>query len=353
MDIPQRLSDLTERYRESSAARAYTVAVLHQGIAALSRGGVSPVDLARQSPTMRAHVPLIERAATAAALGTDQGLDPLAPLRTPWVDLVRRQTFIARMQGVRYVPPVTAITVVDAGISSGFVTENDPAPVVKPALTDATLQPGKLSRIVPYSAEAARKSADKLAVLVERDSARASSIGENTAMLDGDSAVAGGRPASILNGLSPLGGGSPTDIEADVRALLEGVRGGDAASPYFLTSNLGALYLARQRDNGARIFPDVTVGGGDIYGVPVLTSPGVADVLALVDADGLLVCDEGGSLDIATAAAFEFEDAPSAGAQSVISLFQTQSIAIRTERLIGWRLAWTDAAAYILLPVAD
>jgi hypothetical protein len=79
----------------------------------------------------------------------------------------------------------------------------------------------------------------------------------------------------------------------------------------------------------------------------------VADVLALVDADGLLVCDEGGSLDIATAAAFQFQDAPSAGAQSVISLFQTNSIAIRTERLIGWRLAWADAAAHILLPVAD
>lgn len=348
----ERLSDLTEKMAALTALRGVTMAAICKGLGGSS--SAEAVHTARQllgshSP----HIAVVEKATTAAMLSSDAGLDMLRVLSSPWADLVRRQTVVGSMGGsIRRVTRATPITIVDTGMAADFVTEFEPIPVVRPTLTDYSLMPGKVAVITPYSAELVRASADRAAVLIERDQSRAVAIAEDRALLDSLAAVSGGRPASILTGLSPVGAGaSPSVIEEDVIALMAAVRGGDFVAPFFVTSPAGARFLLTARDsNGQRLYPNVTARGGDIYGIPLIVSAGAPDILALIDADALLVVDEDLVVDTATQAAFQFETEPTAGAANVVSLYQTNSFAVRTERYIGWRLAWSDGAAFIELP---
>lgn len=346
------LSDITQKYEDLSARRALTHAVLAK---ALSGPGEYADELERRIGPGSAHLSRLKTAVPVLGTG-DAGLDSLHPLRTAWADLVRRQTIIGRMGAtVRNVPAATQITTVDSGIAAAFVTEGAPIPCAKPTLADASLMPGKVAVIIPYTRELARATGDKAAILIERDGSRAVAIGEDAALLDSAAAVSGGRPASILNGVTPLVGGSAADLEGDVLALLEAVRGGDPVAPFFIVSPLGALTLISTRNSGGyRVFPDVTFTGGSIVGVPVIVSTGAPDdVLVLVDADALQVVDAGLTIDRAEAAAFQFNDAPSAGPQANVSLYQNNAVAFRFQRYIGWRKAWADAVAYVTLPAGS
>lgn len=340
------LDTLNEKYARLEAARALTEWTISKAIAA--PGEALAVAEARIGRT--GNFEIVRRSATAALLGTDQGLDVIQPLRAAWGDLVRRRSFLGAMSSaIRRVPPAVPITVVDVGTSAGFVTQAAAKPVVRQTLTDSSLVPGSIPVITVHSREALRQTDGKIQTLIERDHARALALGENAALLDGAAAVAGGRPASILFGVSPVGSGSPADLEADVVAMLAAVRGGEFAAPFFLASLAVARYLLTARDatSGDRLFPDVTAVGGSIHGIPLLVSAGVADVLALVDADAILVVDDDVRVDVSRQTALQMDSAPSAGAADVVSMFQANSVAILSERSIGWRLAWADGAAYL------
>lgn len=352
--MAETLSGITRQFEAARDTRTLTTWLIAKAIT--KRGEESPIDVMRRIAPNATRMDLIAKAATSGMTTTDPGLDPLRPLASSWADLVRRVTILGRMTpGPRRVPPAVSVTTVDSGVvAASFVTEGAPTPVVRPTLTDASLTPGKIALITPYSFEASRATADRLANLIERDQSRAVALGEDTALLDGGAAVVGGRPASILFGLTPLSGGTADDIEADALALLAAVRGGDPVAPHYITSPGGSRYLIGLRNSGgARVFPNVTVRGGDIFGVPLLVSSGSPDILALADADAIHVVDEDLTIDVSRQSAFQFDSAPSAGAQQSVSLWQTNSIGIKTERFIGWRLAWADGASFMTLPTGS
>ena len=163
-----------------------------------------------------------------------------------------------------------------------------------------------------------------------------------------------GRPASILDGVSALGGGSPSGLEDDVEALVKAVRGGEAEAPVFIASLSGALYLATARsENGERLFPDVTLLGGELLGAPLLIASAAGSKLIFMDGAALWYSDGGVELDRATDAAFQFSDTPSADAANTVSLWQTNTIAFKAIQYVSWRLADATAIAYIELPVGS
>lgn len=355
MELP-RLGDLTNSRESRDRARALTTSAISKAVA--RKTGMRPADIvAGALGSNKSYLlPLVEKSTTPALLTTDQGFDDTTrPLDVAWADLVRRTSLLGRMAAaVRNVLPYAAVTVVDTGTAASFVTEGEPTPVVRQTLTDKTLGASKISVITPYSLELARATFDRLATLIERDHSRSIAIAEDTALLDGAAAVTGGRPASILNGLTPLSGGTAADIEADVLALMAAVRDGDFAFPFFLTSPAGSRYLMGLRNSGGdRVFPNVTAIGGTIHGIQVLISVGSPDILALVDADAILVVDGNVQIDITQQAALQFNSTPAAGAQNVTSLWGTDSFAVKAERFIGWRLAWADGAAFMTLPTGS
>ena len=93
-------------------------------------------------------------------------------------------------------------------------------------------------------------------------------------------------------------------VEADLKLLVGSLNDSGALfqNPYFIMRPRTALHLATLRDsNGVRTFPNVTVAGGDVLGIPVIVSANVpidvgtgdATVIVLVDAAEILLAEGG------------------------------------------------------------
>src|SRR5690606_28132554 len=117
-----------------------------------------------------------------------------------------------------------------------------------------------------------------------------------------------------------------------------------------------ALSLSMKRNNQDQFaFPTVTPDGGTFFGRPVLTSNHVAatgspteQLIVLMDPSEIFLADDGGfSIDMSQEASLQMDDAPSAGAQSLVSLWQNNLAALRAEKSINW-MRRRDAAVQML-----
>ena len=135
-------------------------------------------------------------------------------------------------------------------------------------------------------------------------------------------------------------------------------------APVLIVDSSTALSLSMMINTfGQKIFPDMTMTGGTFLGgVPVVVSDSVPHNTAggtaiLVNAPEILVADEGG-FDIAMsrdASLLMTDTSPQTDQDSVtpnpatamVSMFQTNSVAFRAERAIGWLRARTTAVAYV------
>jgi hypothetical protein len=106
---------------------------------------------------------------------------------------------------------------------------------------------------------------------------------------------------------------------------------------------------------GQREFPDITMRGGTFQGLPVIVSQNISSVVALVNAADIFLGDEGGvAVDMSREASIEMRSSglgmdATAGTATVgsVSMFQTNSVALRAERTISWKRARASAVAYL------
>ena len=250
--------------------------------------------------------------------------------------------------GFRRVPMNTLVAAVESGTSATWAGTGQPTRVSSMAFTRVTLGTTSLSVISVLTDELAKFSSPEALTIVESDLLTATARAIDAEMLSSTAAVDGLKPAGLLAGKSPIGGGSPSSAESDVYTLITSVRSGEAAAPVFFLSRYGAAALAQLRSSGGdRLFPDLGLNGGDILGVPAVITRAAESKLILADAATILVGDAGVDIDRAEAAALQMSDAPAAGAASMVSLFQTNSIALRVRRWICWQPAFDDSVAYI------
>jgi hypothetical protein len=148
--------------------------------------------------------------------------------------------------------------------------------------------------------------------------------------------------------LTAVGDGSPASLAADLQALYEDVSDGEASGAVLVMAARAAWYLANQRVDGVPEFPDLTVKGGSVHGVPVLITRAAGNRVILLDAAKLAIADNG--LDVAQSqnAAVLMDDSPSLP-NSLVSLFQTDSVGLRFTRHVSWTWAADDGAAFLEL----
>jgi HK97 family phage major capsid protein len=299
---------------------------------------------------------LLARAAVGAH-STDS-LAAATTLANAFVENLKPRTIIGALGGaVRLVPPDVLVPTATSTATAYWKAEGKPAPVTKYSTATATLGKHSLVVIVPFSTELIRRGGPTALALAERELTRAIVVGSDVALLDAAAAVAGQRPASVLYGVEHGLGSPAVDTEAGVGLLWSAVSGGASVAPFFVVSPTGAAYLATLRSGGARVFPDVGVTGGSIWGVPLLVSPAALSKLALVDADAILLLDLGidiGRSDEATVemldTALQQNGLTGAGAAQV-SAFQSGLTLLKAERSLDWALGRADGAGYITLPV--
>lgn len=278
-----------------------------------------------------------------------------------FIEFLRPQTIIGRLPSLRRVPFNIRIPRQTAGTSGTFVGEGLPTPVQKASFDALSLTWAKASTIAVLTQELVMMSNPAAEALVRNDLAAGIATYLDKRFIDPSYAgVANVSPASVSNGVASrqASGATLAAIDQDVAYLLQQVAGSELslASAIWLMSPSLAIQLGTIRTQyGDLAFPDLGVQGGMFKGLPVITSnsivssgsPGEQQLFLLVQNEILLADDGQMLLDMSTEASVQMNDAPSAGAQQLVSLWQNGMVGLKCDRWINWAKRRAAAVQYI------
>ena len=330
---------------------------------------VNPADWAKSHFPDTPEVELVLRAAVAP--GTTTNPTFAAPLALPqimaseFVELLRAATIIDRL-GLRRVPFNVTIPRQTSDPTAAWVGEAGVKPVSAGAFDSLTLLFNKVAGIVPMTEELMRFSTPSAEMLV-----RDALIAAITFLVDRDfldptkAEVVGVSPASVTNGVTPIvPSGTTADAMRDDLARLLGAYAsanmGLAGLKLVMTSTQAIKFALMRNALGQKEFPDMSVSGGVMEGLPVITSENVvatggspADGFPIVAINTPMVAlaDDGGvEIDISREASLQMDtapDSPTTASTVLVSLWQRNMVAIKAERFITWKKLRTGCVQYI------
>lgn len=291
-------------------------------------------------------------------------------LASEFVEFLRPMTIIGKfgtngVPSLRRVPFNIRFNAQTTGGEAWWVGQGAPKPVTSFEFTADTLTWAKVAAISVITQEQARFSTPSIEQLV-----RDGLAGAVRERLDRDfvdpahTAVADVNPASITNGLTPLSsaGTSADNVRTDIQNLLEQfiLDNVDVESLVLIMPNTLALALSLMVNSlGQAEFPGLTMRGGNLLGIPVITSQyaanlsGAGNMVIAVSANDVMLADDGQvNVDMSTEASLEMKSDPTnnsrtATATSLVSMWQTNSIALKAERFINWKKRRTGAVVYM------
>lgn len=313
---------------------------------------------------------LVEKASIPA--GTTAGETWAGPLlahndfASDFLDYLRPRTIIGQFgQGgipaLARIPFNVNIKGQTSGGSASWVGQGKPKPVTKYDFSSVYHGFYKIAAISVITEELIRFS-DPSAERLVRDGLAGSVIERmDTDFVDPDHAAAAGvSPASITNGLTPIGstGADADDVRADIAALWADAITANLplTSAVYITTPAAGLNLSLLRTlTGAREFPDIRINGGTLDGIPVITSnyvPAGDFILAFASEiwlsdDGVVTVDASREASIEMLDSSLVQDATVPTATSLVSMYQTDSVALRAHRFINWSKRRAQAVAYI------
>lgn len=316
----------------------------------------------------------LEKAAVAGGNTSDPTwAGPLAQptnLASDFLAWLRPQTIIGQFgQGgipsLRRVPFNVAIAGQTSGGLGYWVGEGKAKPLTKFDFDRQVLGWSKVAAISVITEELARFSSPSAEMLV-RDGLRDAIVER----LDIDfvdpahAATANVSPASITNGVTPIasGGATADDIREDLQALMASFisTNQNVASLVLIMPSTQALALSMLRNSlGQPEFPGLSIGGGSLEGLPVIVSQyahtaAAGNMVIAANASMIgLADDDAVTVEASREASLEMDSAPTGNASgtatavSLVSMWQTNSIALRAERFINWKKLRAGAVAFV------
>lgn len=306
----------------------------------------------------------------AVVFGTTSDTSFVGPLvqyqdmENDFIEMLRPTSIIARMTQLHRIPFMSRLGRQLTGVAGAFTGEGLPKPVGKQTYDTTTLGFAKAAIIVVLSDEAVRFSRPGADIKARDDMVKGINTYLDKRFMDPSySGVANVSPASITNAATrrQSGGTTLAAIDADVASAMATAFAStdiDPSTAVWVMPPAVALRLSMKRGSqDVRAFPDISMTGGTWYGLPVIVSNAMVAAgspaelqIALVTQSEVLMADDGGvSLDMSTEASVQMNDAPTAGAQSLVSLWQNNLIGIRAERYINWAPARTGSTGIVLI----
>lgn len=341
----------------------------------VSQGSVSPMDVAksRYPDNPRIQQYFMKGAVPAATTIDAVWAGPLVyadTLASEFLEFLRPDTIIGKfgtggIPGLRSVPFNVRINGQTSGGTGYWVGQGAPKPLTSFAFNAQTLLWAKVAAIAVITEETARFSSPSAEGLV-RDALK----GALVERLDIDfvdptvAAVTGTNPASITNGLVALSsaGTSADNARTDVGVLLRAFLSSNqkVGGLVIIMPNTLALGLSLMRNSlGQKEFPELTINGGTLEGIPVITSEyvanssGAGNMVIAVNTRYVALADDGQvTVDASKDASLQMLDNPTnnsatATATTMVSMFQTDSIALRAHRFINWAVLKSGAVVYM------
>lgn len=318
-----------------------------------------------QQRSMMGHVRAAIAAGTTLESTWAAPLVDAATFTGDFINYLRPRTLIGQAE-FRPIPFNVRVAGQTSGGTSGWVGQGKSKPLTKFDFNATTVPYTKVAAIAVITQELARFS-DPSAEMLVRDSLADCVIARiDSDLFDPDvAALANVNPAGLLNGVSPVAGPATSDPDDIRAALLRLWAPWDStnigARPAYYTTPAVARFLSFSRDAlGMPSFPGVTPQGGTLMGVPVRVSQYLANnggsggaPFILVDESEVWLADDGVvTLDASTEASLVMDSAPSMNsdtptAAQVVSMYQTNSIAMRAERFIWWGARRSGAVQWI------
>src|SRR5262245_44322953 len=314
-----------------------------------------------QTPEVARMVELQLKAAVAPGTTTDATwagpLVQLQPLVDEFLELLRPNTFLARIPGLHKVPFNVSVPSQTGGGTYGWVGQNKPKPVTSAAFATVSLTFAKAAGIIVLTEELVRTSQPSAEETIRQEMIAGISQFLDQQFIDPAVAeVVGVNPASITNGAPATAATGVTGAaaRADLVALINAhtAAGIPLAGSVLLMSEATAFALGVSLNAlGQSLFPGVTAQGGTIMGVPIITSANVGNRIVLAHAPSILYADDGGvSVDVSREASLQMDSAPTDPADAttvLVSLWQRNLVGLRAERYITWKRARTGSVRII------
>lgn len=260
---------------------------------------------------------------------------------------------------LREVPANVTIKGQDGAATAYWVGQSKSIPVTKADFFDVTLSPLKVAALAVVSKELLRDATPSAEMLVRDALVEASAQKVDSTFFSTAAAVANVSPAGILNGLT-AGTSAGNDVDGlvtDIKALYAGfIAANNASGLHFATTESLAKSIGlMQNALGQDAFPGVTASGGTLKGDPIHGggNVGAGDLILLKPTDIYKIGDRGVEVSLSTEAAIQMannpdgeSDTPTANS-SLVSMFQTDSVALKVVRPLNFAKRRASAVAYI------
>jgi hypothetical protein len=180
-------------------------------------------------------------------------------------------------------------------------------------------------------------------------------------------AVSNVSPASITNGVTDLTptGTTLATLRADIQTLFRSfinVNDDPTTATWIMDTGQALAISMMQNALGQNEFPGLTINGGTFAGLPVVVSnsanvagsPDSGRMIILAKQSDIMIAEGGLEIDASREASVEMSDVPTgdaaagtAGTTSLVSMFQSKSVAVRATRFVNWKKKRSTAVAYI------
>lgn len=261
---------------------------------------------------------------------------------------------------LRRIPFRTPLITQTGGGQAYWVGEGKPKPLTAFDFSRTTLDELKVATISVVTEELLRKSSPSADMILRDQLAAAVAARIDQDFIDpANTGTASVKPASITSGADSIVAQSYSDgdsVRTDVRALMKKFI--DANNPltsgvWIMSANTALAGSLIVNALGQTEFPGMTMNGGTFMGLPVITSEYLTDYVVLANAMDIYLADEGGvQVDVSREASLQMLDNPTNDtvtptATSMVSMWQTNSVAFRAERILNWARRRTTSVAYL------
>lgn len=272
-------------------------------------------------------------------------------IENEFIELLRPQTILGKLQGFRDVPFNIKMAVQTSGSTVNWVGEAQPKPVGNPGIGSASLGFAKIAGIVVLSDELIRFSAPKADAIVLRDLTEQIAVFTDKSFIDETLADTAEHPAGITNGVAPVvaSGTTAADIESDAQEVIDQflAAGESIEGTYWIMGETFASRLSAMRtDLGVYYFTEMRTSTKEFMGRPVVVSQSSDQKLILVKPGNILLADDG-QVEVNYSSEATIVDG-----SNTYNLFQENLTAVRAERFIRWKpvrkaAGWVDYSGIV------
>lgn len=258
-----------------------------------------------------------------------------------FISLVRAKSLVGKVSAIssfKKLPAGTPILKQNTPLMASWAGEGKNIQTTGTDFTRLQNDKFKLGALLPVTNEVLKGIGEDFESALSRDLVSAVAELEGVSFIDpGNAGVTAENPASVLYGINPVSASAAPAV--DIKALIKAFTG-DLETAVLVCSPEKAVTLhdAGYEGAGAR--------GGEIAGVPLVTSAAAGNTVALIDPSRILLSDDGITMDISKESLVQ-TGTDSNGEPQYMSLFQQNISAIRAVRYLSWQRVDQSAAAWL------